>query len=289
MRPARWQPVCPECAYRLRGCTGTRCPECGTPFPTGNRFFRRWAFQRLPWDRGRRDSLPGDYIRSLWTLLARPATASTGLTHPDRWARAVRWSLVHILITACGAALLSHKQYLIREAVELVREPPAPHPADSHYIVASPIRLLRWFTLSVSAWIVALTLIPALGALLSVGIPFRHRATRYGGVKLSLYLTAVVPVILAIGWLYHLSIHPLLMQLAIPGDVKLPSTLPSPLTKVSLSAACFAVWWAIGVSGNPFNRRRGWRPIVVNLGLFVAAWLLITRILFSVGRLGELL
>jgi len=289
LRPARWQPVCPECAYRLRGCTGTRCPECGTPFPTGNRFFRRWAFQRLPWDRQRRDSLPGDYIRTLWTLLARPAKASAGLTHPDRWGRAVRWALVHILITACGAALLGRQQYFIRHAAAIAWESPQENPFDYHISTMSTVRLLRWYGLNVSAWIVALALIPALGALLSVGIPFRHRATRYGGVKLSLYLTAVIPVILAIGWLYHLPIHPLLTQLAVLGDIQLPSSLPSPLTKVSLSAACFAVWWAIGVSGNPFNRRRGWRPIIVNLGLFVAAWLLITRILFPAGQLGELL
>jgi len=203
--------------------------------------------------------------------------------------RAVRWALVHILITACGAALLGRQQYFIRHAAAIAWESPQENPFDYHISTMSTVRLLRWYGLNVSAWIVALALIPALGALLSVGIPFRHRATRYGGVKLSLYLTAVIPVILAIGWLYHLPIHPLLTQLAVLGDIQLPSSLPSPLTKVSLSAACFAVWWAIGVSGNPFNRRRGWRPIIVNLGLFVAAWLLITRILFPAGQLGELL
>ena len=64
MRVSRWRPVCPDCGYSLRGATSDRCPECGVPYPTTARTYRRWAVRRLPWDRLHRGSLLIAYFKS---------------------------------------------------------------------------------------------------------------------------------------------------------------------------------------------------------------------------------
>lgn len=228
-----------------------------------------------------------DYLHTAWALLVRPIRAAPGLSHPDRWGRAIRWALLHVLISAFGGALLSHNQYFLRFAANLFGEPPSWHPSD--YLTAPPpsVRVLSWYVQSVFAWTVALGSIPALGMLLSAIIPGRHGAAKLGGIKLSLYLTVLFPAVLSLGWAYRLWFHPFLTQLFGFGGVKLPTVLPSPLTKVSLLACFFGVFWAFGLAANPYNRRRGWRPFVTIMLVFVSMWIALTHGLFPTGRLAD--
>ena len=52
---------------------------------------------------------------------------------------------------------------------------------------------------------------------------------------------------------------------------------PAPLA----GAVLYAIWWARGVSVNPYLRRRGFGVFVVNTAAYIAAWIALAWLSFD--------
>ena len=285
-RRSRWRPVCPECGYNLRRATGECCPECGSAFPTRSRVFRRWAIQRLIWDRKRRGSIPVAYLRTVLTILIRPCRAARGLVMPDRRGRAVRWALFHVALAALIGLMFSSDMYFthwvfsrfwlspwVSREVMLLSEPPA-------------TRVSAWAIQSYAAWFVALGVIPLIGVMLSVLAPGRRWVARMAAVKWSLYCSAALPCVIGVWGGLKLSWLPWsrvpALYILTSANVEIPFSIAVP-------AVLCALWWSRGVSVNPYLRRRGMAVFLLNGYLFVLIWLLLTQLLLAPGSLAELL
>jgi hypothetical protein len=183
VRLSSWRPVCPECGYSLRRLKASRCPECGQDLPVSSRIFRRWAIRRLPWDRAVRGSAFWAYWGTLVRIVLMPWSAGRSLVLPDRWGRTLRWAAGHLLLAALAGALLGNQQYFCRWMAEqawpsrVMYRPlvwPASEPAG---------RAAVWLTQSLAAWAVVLIAYPLLGSTISLLVPGRHRAAKWGGAQ----------------------------------------------------------------------------------------------------------
>lgn len=286
-RRSRWRPVCPECGYSLHRLREERCPECGAPFPTRTRVFRRWAVQRLLWDRVERGNLLFAYVKTVFTILLCPDRAARGVANPDRFARAARWAGVHASVLALLAVAVAADLYWPRElAAHLFGSPVGQLFWESEQPAAG--RLLLWASQSLVAWLLVVAALPLLGVFLcAVGVA-RHRAAQLSLAKWSLYATMVVvpafaaSYVVQLAWFWHLAMR----QGAFPSLWQTPPLACQPLPLLVLA---YGVWWALGVAVNPYMRTRGNRVFLRCTTVFLLAWLVLTRLLFNMGLLRELL
>ncbi len=290
-RLARWRPVCPECGYSLRRLTSDRCPECGEAFPTPSRVYRRWANRRLPWERRVRGGVVFAYLRTILLIIFRPGRAARGVAIPDRYGKAVRWAVLHLVLLALvGSVCVSQTYFRDRALTPFLQmsgffETVEPSTGD----------LLVWTTESMAMWMVALGSLPLLGAALGIAMPGHHPAARraivkwslysFGGVSLGLGIMIVVGLLTWSIWL--------MSQLGIirPGLGSWAGFLagrPEPPWLV-VWAALYGFWWAVGAAGNPYLRRRGATVFLAHALTYIAAWLLLAKLLFNPGGLRELL
>ena len=286
MRLSRWRPVCPDCGYSARGLPAPRCPECGIEFPTTCKTYRRWAFRRVAWDRVKRGSLLDAYLRTLAVVLFLPWRTACGLAVPDHWPRCVRWAVVHIAIAVFTCALFANGKQTLQWLVEQVSpssfDPPhADFPGD-----APAPRVVAWFSQSLTAWAIAITLPVGLASLLSFTIPGRHRAAKLGGVKWSLYLSSLYLVMLA-AWYGYYALNPPQAQATFP--VTFTYTLPTPSPPVMMLAGAYGAWWAAGMAANPYNRVRTLRAFFGFALLYAGSWAILAWVLFPAGALGSVL
>ena len=146
--------------------------------------------------------------------------------------------------------------------------------------------MLLWFAQSLLAWAIAVVTPAAIAVALSLGIPGRHRAAKLGGAKWSLYLTVLCVAVLAV-WYGYYGLFPPQVQAEFP--VKFTYTLDPPELPTMLLAGVYGLWWAAGMASNPYNRIRGIRAFLGFGLLYASAWATVTRLLFPVGALRELL
>lgn len=242
-----WRPVCPECGYDIRRAAEPRCPECGTPFPTAAQTYRRWAVRRLAWDRRVRGGVVLAYLRTMVVLVLRPCAAARQLALPDRYGRAIRFALGHVVLAALVVAVVQALPAIVTAwlAWDLsVRQPGA--------------RMAPWMpslygawnsgVTRAAAWLVALGVLPALGVLLAWALPGRHAAARLAGMKWSLY--AIAPVVL-------------IVLLDAARDIAFYMERPytpyfghDSLGRVALAGAvmAYSVYWGIGLAQHPYQR-----------------------------------
>lgn len=285
-RLARWRPVCPECAYSLRRLHGDRCPECGTPFPTTSRTFRRWAIQRLIWDRASRGSLLIAYLRSAFTITFCPCRAGRRLGIPDRYGRAVRWAVAHlllaVLICTAGGGEPWRVGWVLRHLSDAALSQ-APETAQTR--LPSTGRVIVWTLQSLIAWLIALGLLPLLGMTLGAAVPGCHPVAKRGIVKWSLYASFIILPVLIAWYAARVAAMPWRQQgtlfVFVYGYLRRPP--------LALLAGLYALWWARGVCVNPYLHKRGFNVLLVNWFVFVAAWLMLTWVLLNPGPLEDLL
>jgi hypothetical protein len=282
-RLSRWCPVCPECSYSLRKLRGERCPECGVTFPTTQRVFRRWAVRRLIWERVQRGNFAVAYIKTLLVILFRPFRAARGVAVPDRMGKAVRWAATHTILLAIAAVGVGATPRGLR----ILFAPTgwwswAPGQAPTF------VTLLGWACQSLATWLIAIGALPLLAVCLSAAAPVQHPAARRGMIKWSLYSTAVVVLVLAACYAHSIWTWLLFEWLGPrPGNMWLFYG-PRPLPTVFF-ASVYGLWWAAGVSANPYLRRRGLRVFVLCFAVFILSWLALTAFVLPPGALAELL
>ncbi len=283
MKLPRWRPECPECGYSLRGLTGDRCPECGEPFPTTQRTFRRWATHRIPWDRRHRTSLLRAYFATVFLIVFCPWKAARGLVIPDGWGRAIRWAIAHTVVAALVTSVMTGRNIGAHWLGSLFD----PRSANemSELLQAPMAWTLPWAIQETWAWWLAFLSPPAVGCVLSYVVPVRHPASRWGGMKWALYTTVVFPVgaIIWAGLLLGFELHRDLGRFFTSRLSDLEHLPPS------VYAAVYIVWLAAGLAVNPFQRMRG-REIflgwVAGMGYL---WYVLVRYLFPMGALEGLL
>ena len=282
MKLPRWRPVCPECGYSLRGLTGDRCPECGEPFLTTQRTFRRWALRRIPWDRRHRTGLIRAYVATFLLILLCPWKAAKGVVIPDRWGRAVRWAIAHTGVAAVLASVMTDRHIAAHWLGALFDPRSATEMSE---LLQTPMAwTLPWAIQQTWAWWLAFLSPPAVGCVLSCVVPVRHPASRWGGVKWALYSTVVFPVGAMI-WVG-------LILFGSHGDLGSLFTYElSRLVKVppSAYAAVYIAWFAAGIAVNPFQRMRGKEVFVAWAAGLGFIWYLLVRYLFPIGSLEGLL
>ena len=286
MRLSPWKPICPDCGYPVRGLATPRCPECGVDFPTTRTTFRRWAFRRVAWDRVERGSVLGAYLRTLAVILFLPWRAGRGLVLPDHWHRCVRWAVVHIALAVFTCALLANGDntldWLVEQVSPLSFDPPHMDLSND----APAARVFAWFSQSLTAWAVVILFSVALGSLLSISLPGRHRAAKLGGVKWSLYLSSLFIVMLAAWYGYYVLNPP---QAKAPFPTALFVTLPTPDPPAMLLAGAYGAWWAAGVAANPYNRVRTLGAFLGFALLYAGSWAIMAWVLFPAGALDSVL
>lgn len=284
-RLARWRPVCPECGYSLRKLQADRCPECGVAFPTKSRVFRRWAGQRLNWERVQRGNFLFAYLKTVLTIVFWPWGAARGVAIPDRLPRAIRWATVHLVLLALAGVALGSSLYFSHWIQRKVMGTPGWPGGVSGAYEPSTFRVALWAGQSFGAWLVALAALPLLGIGLGYVSPGRHPAASRAIAKWSLYISIVLA-----GLFVAIYTAQFLNWLWFPRFVGGFKTAWSPAhPSVTLLAIPYGIWWAIGVSVNPYLRARGFRVFLANAVLFVVAWLLLTDVLFPADAFGSLL
>ncbi|NOX58998.1 MAG: hypothetical protein GXP29_09100 [Planctomycetes bacterium] len=285
LRLSRWKPICPDCGYAIRGLRSSRCPECGSVFPTKRTSFRRWAFRRLAWERLPRGLFSSVYL-SLACIVFRPRHAARSVAIPDRWSRCRNWAILHLFFAVTIAVLLGNGQAYIQHFVMWLG-PQTPGPPTIFRMGSPPPvdRLLVWAGQSFAAWSVFLLMIVAIACTISMCVPGRHRAAKLGGVKWSLYLTALFPYTLLCWYGFHFVFRSR-APVSFPG---FPFTDWYQSFPLWLVVGPFGVWWAIGMAANQFDRDRGCASILAHGLAFFGSWLLIRDFLFAPGALDALL
>ena len=290
LRRSRWRPGCPECGYSIHRLVEPRCPECGATLPTTRPTFRRWARRRLLWDRTQRGNPLIAYLLTLLIIVIRPCRAGREIAMPDRYGRALRWALFHIVIAAAIACLLKRDSE-IRHILYVLF-----NPADTPLNIcwnphADPLAGVPiWAAQCWLAWAIVLTVIPLIGCGLAyIGLN-RHAAARRTMVKWSLYACAVLPfacfALQAIRFWRDISYMISSGQSAWRSFLEAFSSTPPPLAPI---IAAYALCWASGVANNAYLPHRGAGTFIKYLALYAAFWLLIAYVLYPLGALRCLL
>jgi len=282
----RWMPRCPDCGYAIRALSRPTCPECGVVFPTRNRYFRRWAALRIEWDRINRGSLVLSYIRTLAVVIACPRRACCGLVVPDRWGRCIRWAGAHISVSAIVTTLLANGGSLYGWFMFrlLPEESRLPYRADLGDIPLS--RMVVWLLQSAVVWAFVFSVPVVVGALLAICIPRRHRASKLGGLKWTLYLTALFPFLIG-AWYGYCYSNPPIVYASFP--VEFSYSGPPRALSVALLGVAYGLWWATGIAANPYNRERGIFQVLRLAVAYTVAWVIVTKVLFPLGVMNALL
>jgi hypothetical protein len=292
LRRAHWQPVCPECGYSLRRLTSDRCPECGEPFPTPSCVYRRWANRRLPWERKARGSTFFAYLRTVLLIIFRPGRAARGVAIPDRYGRAVRWAIFHLVVLGLlGTVCVSQPYFRDFVLTRLTN----PNWSSFATLKLSGGDLLGWSTQSLLIWVAALGSLPLVGVALAIAMPGRHPAARRAMAKWSLYSFAGVSV--GLGLVILLSVVPtLVIVLASTGAIRINRARwygfvgnSLPFHWLTVWALLYGCWWAMGSAANPYLRRRGWAVFLGHALTYIAVWLVLAKVLFDPGELQALL
>ena len=290
-RLPRWRPSCPECGYSLRKLTEPRCPECGVMLPDAPRTFRRWARQRLLWDRLHRGNVVIAYLRTVLTIIFRPANAARGLTTPDRYGRALRWAAFSTGAAALVATLLGSnpdiRSYLCQLLLHVEDFWALLYPGWAAWYCRSS---LLWALHSWCAWAAVFASLPLVGCGLAFLLPGQHPVARRGIAKWSLYACVVVaPVCVGFQLLAFYAMRTLPMIGGPMSVVTLFSLNPDMTMPIAMTVAAYAVLWAWGASANPYLRGRRvgtWIPLAIG---FAVAWMLMAFWLFPFGLLRCLL
>jgi len=288
-RVTSWRPVCPECGYSLRGLRADRCPECGVAFPTKSRVFRRWAIQRLIWDRTARGSLVFAYVRTLLAVTFCPCRAGRRLGMPDRYGRACRWAVGHVALLACVGLAFGQDSYFLDWTLrQLGPDAAAWRSMAFRWGTPSVGRMVIWAGQTFAAWLITLAVLPLLGALLGMAMAWHHPAARRGIVKWSLYATAIQIPVGAV-WFALLLIASRTRYPSVPVRFAAQMVDPSLPNLFALFGVAYGLWWAMGVSSNPYTRHRGFKSFIGHAIVFGLAWTVLARVVFPAGPLKELL
>jgi hypothetical protein len=229
----------------------------------------------------RRGSLLFAYIKSLLCIVVVPPRAARGLTIPDRWGRCVRWALVHLAVVTLAGVLLADGYEMGGYVVRRILLPTSDLPDMLTYSDPPVDRLLVWSSHSALGWGLPLAAAVGLACLISIAVPGRHRAAKLGGVKWSLYLTPVFPLVMACWYAYYFTFPPV-------GFASSLVSPPLPETSLLWMVLPYGLWWALGVSAHPYNRRQGWEVVVGYALSYFTAWFLVSRLLFAPGPLEAL-
>lgn len=284
LKMSRWRPVCPECGYSLRGSTGDRCPECGQPFPTSERFFRRWACRRLPWDRFDRRGRVRALVASVLWIIVTPTRAACGLSIPDRWGRAATWCAAWILVGSVAAATLGTHRNAIASVVwpdsGLLAYP------DFWQVMWGPPRWRAlWIAQSAATHAAHMALVVAIGIAVSLLQPWRHAAARRAGVKWSLYASAVMPLaVVAFVGAQAIAVVRAGSPAAAAALSQLRTASPMPLEIVVVA---YLIWWSIGMAAGMFARSRS-VPDAFGYAVALGVAYMLVRVLFPLGELEQL-
>lgn len=283
-----WRPQCPECGHSIKHARG-RCSECGLAFPTERTRFRRWAVQRLPWDRARRGFLLGPYLHTHAGVVFLPRRFAGGAAVPDRMGRAWRWAILHMLLVAVVAAIGKYGPRWYFEVMLPYADPLGPRyegPDLGHYAV--------WAAQTVAMWLAAQVSYLASAIILLNLLPGTSPAARRTMLKWALYCTAALPVID-------------IVVIGIETAGVLPGTgRPVIFTGVTGWQATWWLWqqmtrppelliamgygwlWAAGVSANRWISWRGCTTWMVAYAAYVGIWLCLTQLLFRIGAIEAL-
>lgn len=182
--------------------------------------------------------------------------------------------------------MLANRGYFVQWLAAHIWAPsfPAPHASMPSDIPVD--RVLVWFIQSLGAWVFTLVSPVAIGVLLSLFLPGRHRVAKLGGVIWSLYLTPLYLLVFAASYGYYY-LNPEQVQMTWPWAFTYPLWPRTPLG-IHLGGA-YGIWWAAGIAANPYNRVRGIRAFVQYGVLYAAAWAVITQVLLPLGPLNALL
>lgn len=144
-------------------------------------------------------------------------------------------------------------------------------------------RVIVWTLQSLIAWLIGLGLLPLLGMTLGATVPGRHPAAKRGIVKWSLYASFIILPVLITWYAARVAAMPWRQQgtpvVFVYGYLCRPS--------LTLLAGLYALWWARGVCVNPYLRKRGFKVLLVNWFIFMAAWLMLTWVLLNPGPLED--
>ena len=288
-------------------------------YPTTARCFRRWAIPRLRWDLAKRNTLIVAYLGTLFGILFCPCRASSRIAIPDRWGRACRWAVGHVLVLALAATLLCNGHTFSTWIWHQVRPDPGFHPTF-HMERDAPVgKAALWMSQSFAAWSLAFSAPILVGVLLSLGFPGRHRAAKLTGAKWSLYVAPVMLPTVAAWYAFHNAFPPIVRGRG-PFTIMLAGSAPD--IPLWLIGASYGLWWALGMCCNRYAQR----PKLVQSGetpretifrvsdrflhtwdqlssrslisltrmtfwcaIFFALWLLLTRVVFPLGGLEAML
>ena len=149
--------------------------------------------------------------------------------------------------------------------------------------------VLWWSLHALVAWSLTLAVLPLLGIALGYLVRRRHPLARRGIAKWSLYACVfplVVLVVLAVCYGYGLASR---WSFHVVTTLRVLYEFPPERPPVAVLAGFYAVWWAWGVSANRYLRERGMKVFYTSALLYVAVWLILTRIFFDPGALVHLL
>jgi len=208
---------------------------------------------------------------------------------PERYGRAGRWVVGHVALVACVGLALGQDGYFLDWTVRnLGPDAAAWRSMALGWGAPSVGRMGIWAGQTFAAWVIALAVLPLLGALLGIAMAWHHPAARRGIVKWSLYATAIhVPA--AIVW-YGLTLAE--SRGRRPGPfIPLGVSRPDPYlpSLFAVLAVAYGLWWAMGVSGNPYVRHRGFKSFIGHAIVFGLAWTVLARVVFPAGPLRGLL
>jgi hypothetical protein len=263
-------------------------------YPTAQRSFRRWAIRRLPWDRVQRVSPLLAYVKTLALIIFLPCIAGRGMAVPDHYHRAIRWAIAHILLAGAVFTMLCNDRMFPRRFLFPFEHEPSYHPTAFLELDAPMGRVIIWLIQSLLAWTIAFAAPPVLGVLLSLGCPRKHRVWKRLAAKWSLY--AGVGMLLGAGlWYAFATLH----RPSYPDcGWSFPGRGPALDPPLILLSGCYAIWWALGLSGIRYDRRLlplrnvavgGLVNFLAFYLLFMLAWLLLTHAAFPLGGLEHLL
>lgn len=269
-----WRPVCPECGHTVAYAVLPRCTECGEPYPSADRFYRRWAIPRVPWERTTRSWFFA-YIQTMFMIVFRPGAAAWRLGTPARMDRAVWWAIAHPAIPLCVIAALLLVANARMSSVQTWAGvyPGGIVPADPPNVGSATSMILR-----LVAWTIAAIFYPvSIGLLLVAGVSKIQPAARRAMYKWTLYASAL-PIAILIGvigvglslWVGYVLNVRVISARQVPSVVF--SLFNTPKVVLLLVTAVYAIWWSIGLASQPYARRRGFVVFLLALAAYAATW-----------------